>query len=135
VYQVASISRRYRAVKQAMCRVSTTKSQKVNPIYATRLLNSRSTGQLTHYYTYTLMSLETFLYKYANHLAIFLTIVAIGIASSIVMPLFRKSIDFRGKVCPCPLHPFLRNYRSRTMTDGSTVISLVDLLDLEKPSL
>ena len=46
------------------------------------------------------MSMETLLFKYANHLAILLTIVAIGIASSIVMPLFRKSIDFRGKVCP-----------------------------------
>jgi hypothetical protein len=79
------------------------------------------------------MSLETFLYKYANHLAIFLTIVAIGIASSIIMPLFRKSIDFRGKVCP--LHPFHCNEWRRMMADGSTAISLVDLLDLEKPSL
>lgn len=45
------------------------------------------------------MSLETFLFQYANHLAILLTLVAIGIASTIVMPLFRKPLDVKGKVC------------------------------------
>jgi len=74
------------------------------------------------------MSLETFLYQYANYLAILLTIVAIGIASSIVMPLFRKSIDFRGKVCST-------FNDGRGGLTGSTAISQVDLLDLGKPSL
>jgi hypothetical protein len=59
------------------------------------------------------MSLETFLFKHANHLAILLTIVAIGIASSIVMPLFRKSIDFRGKVCVVPSTPFIKIIEGR----------------------
>lgn len=42
--------------------------------------------------------LEAFLKRYANHLAIVLTAIAVGVASTIIMPLFRKPLDVRGKV-------------------------------------
>jgi hypothetical protein len=38
--------------------------------------------------------------KYANHLAVFLTLIAVGVAASIIMPLFRKPLDVKGKVSP-----------------------------------
>jgi hypothetical protein len=48
--------------------------------------------------------LASLLERYANHLAVLLTATAIGIAGSIIMPLFRKSLDVRGKVrCIFPL--------------------------------
>ena len=47
--------------------------------------------------------LEAWLARYANHLAVVLTAIAVGVATSIIMPLFRKPLDVRGKVCPHPL--------------------------------
>jgi len=38
--------------------------------------------------------------RYANHLAVFLTLIAVGVAGSIIMPLFRKPLDVKGKVSP-----------------------------------
>jgi len=46
------------------------------------------------------MSLEPFLFQYADHLAILLSLIAVGVASSIIMPLFRKPLDVKGKVGP-----------------------------------
>ena len=46
--------------------------------------------------------LEAFLKRYANHLAIVLTAIAVGVASTIIMPLFTKPLDVKGKVRPRP---------------------------------
>ena len=46
--------------------------------------------------------IEAFLKRYANHLAVVLTAIAVGVASTIIMPLFRKPLDVEGKVRPRP---------------------------------
>lgn len=43
---------------------------------------------------------EGWLQRYAHYLAFGLTAIAIGVAGSIIMPLFRKPLDVRGKVTP-----------------------------------
>jgi hypothetical protein len=52
-----------------------------------------------------MFAFDLLLSRYANQLAILLTAIAIGVAGSIIMPLFRQPLDVKGKVCP-PL--FLR---------------------------
>lgn len=45
-------------------------------------------------------TLESWLVTHAEYLAVVLSAIAVGVAWSIIMPIFRKPLDVRGKVCP-----------------------------------